>query len=545
MIKNSLIIFSTILFLSGCQPSDSTHSPLDKARSIANRIIDETVFETELADLGPLSNIQIIDFNNTFGSTQTKTYYARTIFESPKDTSIKFGISYSSPIQVNINDEKHFVEQKKTDFYFKEIAYSMFLFQDTITVDIKQGENSIVINLVNSEKKYFYLREITSPEEKPIVEFNNKWLLKSNDEWIEQKPLKYEKLVIGKENTYKRESYIEWHYAIGGTMLGLYNLYKFTGDSKYYDFIKKFCDFTVANRDTFKNYYENLHALRVANYRMFRKTMLDDTGAPTLPLTKIYQETKNEDYLPIIKEMSKYVTREQVRLKDKTHCRPEPFANTIWADDLFMSVPLLLMLYKITKDDEYLNDAVTQIINFHSYLWNEDAQLNKHAWFYEGQQQSLVFWIRANGWIIWAISEALMGIPPDYPKYDQIKDIYKKSVDGLIPYQASNGLWHQVLDKPESFQETSGSAMFTLAIARGVNNGWLPNEYSQYALNAWEGLSQNIGDKGIVKDICRGTGIGFDFDFYFNRNRFDNDPRGLGAVLTALVEIQKLMDSNH
>ncbi|UCH65617.1 MAG: glycoside hydrolase family 88 protein, partial [Ignavibacterium sp.] len=477
--------------------------------------------------------------------TQTETYYARTIFESPQDTSIEFGISFSSPIQVKINDKEHFVEQKKTNFYFKEIAYSMFLFQDTIKVDIKQGQNSIVIGLSNYGRNYFYLRQITSPEEKPIIEFNNKWLLKSNDEWIEQKPVKYEKLVIGKENTYQRESYIEWHYAIGGTMLGLHNLYKFTGDRKYYDCIKKFCDFTIANRNTFKSNYYNLHALRVANYRMFRKTMLDDTGAPTLPLTKIYQEINYEDYLPIIKEMGAYVTKEQARLKDQTFCRPEPFANTVWADDLFMSVPFLLMLHKITREDKYLNDAITQIINFHSYLWNEDVQLNKHAWFYEGKQQSLVYWIRANGWMIWAISEALLIIPPDHPKYDRIKDIYKISVDGLVQYQAPNGLWHQVLDKTESFQETSGSAMFTLAIARGVNNGWLEDEYSQYVSKAWEGLSANISVKGVVKDICRGTGIGFDYDFYFNRKRFDNDPRGLGAVLTALVEIQKMMDSKY
>ena len=53
-------------------------------------------------------------------------------------------------------------------------------------------------------------------------------------------------------------------------------------------------------------------------------------------------------------------------------------------------------------------------------------------------------------------------------------------------------------------------------------------------------MRKNILEDGTVKDICRGTAMGYDYEFYFNRNRFDNDPRGLGAVLTAAAEIMKL-----
>ncbi|UCH66461.1 MAG: hypothetical protein JSW63_04855, partial [Ignavibacterium sp.] len=74
MIKLSIIIFTVILLLACHQTNDSTISPIDKARNIADRIIDETVFETELVDLKPVSGIQIVDFNNTFGSTHTETY---------------------------------------------------------------------------------------------------------------------------------------------------------------------------------------------------------------------------------------------------------------------------------------------------------------------------------------------------------------------------------------------------------------------------------------------------------------------------------------
>ena len=111
---------------------------------------------------------------------------------------------------------------------------------------------------------------------------------------------------------------------------------------------------------------------------------------------------------------------------------------------------------------------------------------------------------------------------------------------GIVKYQSNTGLWYQVLDRDDSFKETSSSAMFTLAIARGVLNGWLSEDYQEYALKGWNGVSGNITDDGVVKDICRGTGIGHTFEFYNERERFDNDPRGLGAVLTAAVETSKL-----
>ncbi len=68
-------------------------------------------------------------------------------------------------------------------------------------------------------------------------------------------------------------------------------------------------------------------------------------------------------------------------------------------------------------------------------------------------------------------------------------------------------MWHQVLNHPESYEESSCTAMFILGIARGVNNGWLDKSYSEYALKGWNALSKKI-DNGIVHGICRGTGMG-------------------------------------
>ena len=114
-------------------------------------------------------------------------------------------------------------------------------------------------------------------------------------------------------------------------------------------------------------------------------------------------------------------------------------------------------------------------------------------------------------------------------------------MESIAGYQDASGMWHQVLDHPETFEESSCTAMFTLGLARGVRMGWLKKSYGDNAINGWKALQHKIGEDGTVRDICRGTGIGDDVEFYEQRNRFDHDPRGLGAMITAGCEINLLL----
>jgi len=560
-----LVLLILIVTIIGCQELFDI-DPLDKANVITNRIMKETVVGTEKSEIKPLSDIQVIDFDLVLGNNIKGICFARNAIISSVDTMIELGTSSDIPFSIKVNSEICHIITKKREFVFSEEAYNLFSFQDTFKVKLKKGSNPIIVSGLVEDSGQIYLRQIASYEGKPTIKFGSAseilpWkfirgatnsikniselLIKSTveslkGEWIPQPNLFYDKLIIDDDNTYKRESYYEWHYAIGTTMLGLINLSKISNNSEIYNFIKGYCDFAISMRDTFRYQYKELHALRTGNYRMFRKTMLDDTGPASLPFVEVYQKENDKQYLEIIKEMTDYVANEQVRLEDGTFCRPEPEEMTIWADDLFMSSQLLLRAAKIFDKPEYIDDVVHQIIKFHEYLWDPEKKIHRHAYFDFEKKQSDILWSRANGWMSWSISSALLHIPKTHKDYNKVLKIYKTIIDGLVEYQGKNGLWHQVLDRTDSFEETSGSAMFTLAIARGVINGWLSEDYKKYATKGWEGISRNISDDGVVKDICRGTGIGYDYDFYNNRDRFDNDPRGLGAVLTAALEVSKI-----
>jgi unsaturated rhamnogalacturonyl hydrolase len=207
-----------------------------------------------------------------------------------------------------------------------------------------------------------------------------------------------------------------------------------------------------------------------------------------------------------------------------------------------MYVPFILQYARITNDESLVDDAIHQALMFHKYLFDKQKGLYYHGWFSQSDGHSVANWSRANGWVAWAMSELLMNIPKSHPKYPELVSIHRDHMQGLLKYQHSSGLWHQVLDHPETYLETSGTALFALAMARGVSDGYLDEAFRNAALKAWEGITTRIGDNGVVSGICQGTGIGETIEFYQNRQTPQHDPRGLGAVITAGIEIQKIID---
>lgn len=110
----------------------------------------------------------------------------------------------------------------------------------------------------------------------------------------------------------------------------------------------------------------------------------------------------------------------------------------------------------------------------------------------------------------------------------------------IIAYQDAQGMWHQLLDKPDSYPETSCTAMFVAAIAHGVNKGWLDSSFASVALQGWKAVCSQITPEGQVKNVCMGTGISRDLPFYYNRPAPLNDAHGLGAVVQAGIEINNV-----
>jgi unsaturated rhamnogalacturonyl hydrolase len=550
--------------------SPQANDALSIVKKVADKIIADTRFDFTLVPQKDVLGMQVIDFRSLH-PVPGQQLYAKSQLSAQKDTLVNFGLSYAGNLRILINKMEVFSEENTGIKIPKEVSYNRFTFNKSFSARLRKGNNEVVVSYAagaNAVPVVFMMPATKAGDLDASVNFssgipndpqNSAWLMMGPFTgkqdihpdrempnhvvtgskvytWLKAPQRFLPELVTDSTAAYQRDPYTDWHYSHGSMVWSLMAL----EGAKYAAFAKKYIDFTLQQVPYSRYQYDSLFAWRGSYHRIFRRTMLDDTGAPILPFAEFYLKEKSEALKNLVMPVAAYVSKEQVRLKDGTFCRPEPVEFTVWADDLFMGVPFLLQMAKITREDKYYDDAAKQVLNFRKYLLEPKTGLYKHAWFNDKKQRSAAYWGRANGWIAWATVELLAKLPKSHPAYQQVLNNFRQQMKTLITYQDKSGMWHQVLDRPDSYEETSCTALFTLALARGVREGWLNAVYRQNAMKGWDAVKTKIDEQGVVHGICRGTDIGYDQQFYMDRKTIDNDPRGLGAVITAGIEISKL-----
>jgi unsaturated rhamnogalacturonyl hydrolase len=334
--------------------------------------------------------------------------------------------------------------------------------------------------------------------------------------------------------------YNDWTYFMGVVLSGMMSMSRATGDPRFQEYVIRDFDFIFDHVQYFQEQWEVMQVKRASYYRIFRMNMLDDCGAMGAALLEAYQEKRDDRYLRMIRKVANYITNVQLRLEDGTLSRPDPRYMTLWADDLYMSVPFLARMGALTGESRYFDDAAHQVTGFISRLRDPGTGLLKHAWFSDTKSASVGSWGRANGWAVMAQVELLRCLPMSHPIRDSLVHLLRWHLGALSRYQDSSGLWHQVLDHPDSYMETSCSAMFCYGMAYAVNSGWIDSSYHDLARRAWKAVAARVRADGQIEGICRGTEVGMDVQYYYARPTPLNDTRGIGAVLLAGAEMIRL-----
>jgi rhamnogalacturonyl hydrolase YesR len=165
-----------------------------------------------------------------------------------------------------------------------------------------------------------------------------------------------------------------------------------------------------------------------------------------------------------------------------------------------------------------------------------------HGWVESMAVHPEFHWARANGWALMAMTELLDVLPEAHKGRRDVLQQFQAHAKGLAAYQSGQGFWHQLLDKPDSYLETSATAIYTYCIARGVNKGWLDAKtYAPMSLLAWNAVTTKVNDKGQVEGTCVGTGMAFDPAFYYYRPVNVYAAHGYGPVLLAGAEIIEML----
>lgn len=340
------------------------------------------------------------------------------------------------------------------------------------------------------------------------------------------------------ENIAIRSPYNTWSYWNGVLNIAMLDLADYFQETRFKEFALRNYEFAFKYAPVFEEHYtadKNKWTYPFGQFIVTRE--LDDCGAMGGGLIEIYQLDKKTEYLNYIEKAADHILNHQDRLKDGTFVRGGPYKMTLWGDDLYMSIVFLARMGKLSGDKKYFDDAARQVINFTKYLYDPKTELYYHGWYSDLKENNVAHWGRCNGWIMLAQTDLLEFLPEDHPMRDTLISILQQQVIGVSRYQHASGLWHQLLDKTDSYLETSCSAMFVYSIVRAVNNGWLDNRYLSVAKRGWEGLKTKIQPDGRVQDICVGTGMSDDLVFYYNRPTKLNDIHGLGAVLMAGLEM--------
>jgi rhamnogalacturonyl hydrolase YesR len=332
----------------------------------------------------------------------------------------------------------------------------------------------------------------------------------------------------------------DWKYWNGVNHLAFRELSNAVKDNQYIQYAQKNYEFLFQHMDFHKKMF-NARVPGASVHQFFRLDRLDDFGAMAAGLFETYELDPKPEYKQYLEKVMDYIANKQDRLDDSTFCRRRFGYTQIWGDDLYMSVPFLVRAWNYSGNNNYLEDAVQQVFNFRNYLYRPENGLYFHYRTMEEGHPGVAHWGRANGWMVMAQCQLLSFLPKDHPKRNDLIGVLKEHLIGLSRFQTANGMWRQLLDKSDSFLESSCTAMFTYGIAKAINEGWISDIYTSIAINGWKGLlNECITATGYFDKVTTGFNYKQDLPFYYNIPIEPGGDHGIGAAIYAGIEMYKL-----
>lgn len=339
----------------------------------------------------------------------------------------------------------------------------------------------------------------------------------------------------------------KWNYEQGLMLEAFHQMWLFTKDQRYFDFIKGNIDQYVDESGSIKSYtYDDFN--------------LDNVAAGRALLT-LYKETAGMRY-----KNAADTLRRQLENQPRTHeggfWHKQIYPYQMWLDGLFMAEPFYAWYAKEFNEPNSFNDIINQFVFIGRHTRDPRTGLLYHGWDESKQQRwasqktgcSPNFWGRAMGWYAMAIVDVLDFLPRNHPRRHELIAIFRDVSAAALKFQdQKTHLWYQVLDqgtREGNYREASASCMFTYAFAKGAHKGYLDKKYLAAAKESFQGIVKNLVSldaKGFVDLLhtCQGAGLGGtpyrdgSYEYYIGERQRTNDMKGYGPFLLAAIELEK------
>ncbi len=338
----------------------------------------------------------------------------------------------------------------------------------------------------------------------------------------------------------------KWNYIDGCMITGILQLYEITGEERFLAFADRFLDGFVQEDGSIRTYDP-------AEYTL-------DNVNPAKNLFCLYDRTGKEKYRKAI-ELVRSQLDTMPRTEEGNFWHKKIYPNQVWLDGIYMAMPFYMEYEKRFHDQKDCMDICRQIANVEKRMRDPKTGLYYHG--YDASKEmywadpvtgcSPNFWLRAEGWFVLGLVDVLelMQTLPMPEESAQLKRMLNELADALVRVQDESGLWYQLIALPEvegNYLETSGTALISAALLKGVRLGFLPERFRTVAEKAFYGildqrLSKNPDGTPCVTGICLVGGLGGaahrdgSVAYYLSEPVVQNDAKGVGPLLLAYTEM--------
>ncbi|MFT3742968.1 MAG: glycoside hydrolase family 88 protein [Pyrinomonadaceae bacterium] len=336
-----------------------------------------------------------------------------------------------------------------------------------------------------------------------------------------------------------------WNYEQGVIHKAIQAMWYATGDAKYFNHIQKGMDNWIDEKGEHKDY-------KIDEYNI-------DHVTPMTSMLMLYRATGNEKYRKMV-EIGRTQLRSHPRTNEGGFWHKKIYPYQMWLDGLYMGEPFYAEYSMFFNEDNW-NDIANQFVWMEKHSRDAKTGLLYHGWDESKQQkwankttgQSPHFWGRAMGWYAMGLIDVLEYFPQNNPRRSELIAILNRTAAAVEKVQdKKSGVWWDILDlggKEKNYLESSASAMFVYALARGVREGYLPEKYMKVASTGWAGIK-----KEFIKVNAQGqtdwegtvsvSGLGGNpyrdgsYDYYMSEKLRTNDAKGLGPAIRAALEME-------
>ena len=338
----------------------------------------------------------------------------------------------------------------------------------------------------------------------------------------------------------------KWEYTPTLMARAFTELYTATKDTTYMGHAQRFADMFIGKDGSILTYKQSLYNMDRIQGGNFLILINDINPQP--------------EYVTAIETLREQL-RGQPRTSEGGFWHKQIYENQMWLDGLFTGTTFYARYAAWKPEAEAWDDIARQFetvdrhtrkangLNYHG--WDESRKIR---WSDAETGCSQETWGRAEGWYVMALCDVLELMPADHPKRQEMIDILNRVMDALMQVQdKKTHLWYQVPDRAGeagNYLESTCSAMYCYAMAKGSRTGVLPKRYRKEAERVMCGIRKNKikkNEDGTISliDCCAVAGLGGNpyrdgtYEYYVRERVRKDDPKGVAPLIMAGIELSK------